>query len=129
MGVVAAVRRALIGDAEPLPPSLAARWPELREVRYRRGGVPPRVAGWLLGESSVAAITLWRTIYLGQGADASAELLLHELQHVHQFEASRAFPVRYLWESVRRGYLQNRFEVEARRYAAQRLGATGNDSL
>jgi len=54
--------------------------------------------------------------------DPSAELLLHELRHVHQFEA-RAFPILYLWESLRRGYVRNRFEVDARAYAASRLKA------
>jgi hypothetical protein len=32
--------------------------------------------------------------------------------------------VRYLWESARRGYFANRFEVDAREYAAQRLHRT-----
>ncbi len=32
-----------------------------------------------------------------------------------------AFPILYLWESLRRGYVQNRFEVDARAYAATRL--------
>jgi len=52
------------------------------------------------------------------------ELALHELRHVHQFESSLAFPILYLWESVRRGYVRNRFEVDARAYAAARLNAT-----
>jgi hypothetical protein len=50
-----------------------------------------------------------------------AELLLHEFRHVQQFEASPTFPLRYLFESVRRGYFANRYEVDAREYATQRL--------
>ena len=48
-------------------------------------------------------------------------LLLHELRHVHQFEASLAFPLLYLWESLVHGYKDNRFEADARAYAAHRL--------
>lgn len=49
------------------------------------------------------------------------ELLLHELRHVDQFEDTAAFPILYVWESFRRGYTMNRFEVDARAYAAARL--------
>ena len=69
----------------------------------------------------MSAITLWRTIWLAPEIVPSAELLLHEFRHVTQFEASSAFPLLYLWESVRRGYVGNRFEVDARAYAATRL--------
>ena len=93
----------------------------LASVRFRRGGLPPRVGGWMLLRETAAAITLWNTVWLAPGAPCSAELLLHELRHVHQFQASPGFPIRYLWESVRRGYSRNRFEVDARRYAASML--------
>lgn len=97
------------------------RFPELGVARYRRGGLPPRVAGWFLGIHSVAAVTLWRTVWLGDHTTLDPELLLHESRHVAQFGASRAFPVAYVWESLRRGYWNNRFEADAREYAAQRL--------
>ena len=113
--------RYLIGRPEELSRELVQRWPELGAARYRRGGLPPRVAGWCLGQRSVAAITLWRTIWLDDGVDADAELLLHESRHVTQFGASMAFPVLYVWESLRRGYWNNRYEVDARAYAAQRI--------
>lgn len=111
----------LIGRAVTLPEPVLARWPELRRVRWRRGGLPPRVGGWCLGQSTVAAITLGRTVYLAPAAPFAPELLLHEFRHVHQFEAARAFPFRYVWESIRRGYHRNRFEVDARAFAARRL--------
>jgi hypothetical protein len=116
------VVRALIGQPLSLPPALVDRFPELASVRWRRGGLPPRVAGLFLGCSSVAAITLWRTVFLGPRARLDAELLLHELRHVHQFQASPAFPLLYLWESLFRGYYRNRFEADARSYAARRVG-------
>ncbi len=111
----------LIGRAEPLPLSLAERFPELGAARYRRGGLPARVAGWMLGQRSVSAITLWRTVFLAPEVPMSAELLLHELGHVHQFEAGVTFPVRYLWASARLGYHANPYEAEAQAFAVERL--------
>jgi hypothetical protein len=120
---MALLQRALTllwGEAEALPAALLARYPELRRARVRRGGLPPRIGGWFLGYSSVAGIALGRTIWLGRKVPPSADLLLHELCHVHQFEAIPAFPIRYAWESLRRGYHHNRFEVDARQFALER---------
>ena len=85
--------------------------------------MPPRVGGWALGARSVAAITLWRTIFVAPGVSLEPELLLHELGHVRQFGASAAFPLRYLWESLRRGYAANRYEADADAFATARLTA------
>ena len=111
----------LLGAPVQLPPELLERYPELSGARWRRGGLPPRVGGWVLGLRSVAAITLWRTVFLAPDVPITAELLLHELRHVHQFEASRAFPAMYVLESLRRGYSRNRFETDARTWAARRV--------
>lgn len=128
MGVSTAVGRsagriiaAVIGRRTTLPPRLTDRYPELARVRWRRGGLPVRVGGWCLGRSTVSAITLWRTIWMAPGVSPTAALLLHELRHVEQFEETRLFPILYLWESLTRGYLRNRFEVEARAYADTRM--------
>ncbi|MBA3891724.1 MAG: DUF4157 domain-containing protein [Gemmatimonadaceae bacterium] len=112
---------ALLGVPHVLPERLQAEFPELRHVRWRLGGLPPRVGGWCLGRRTVSAITFRRTVFLAPEARVSAELLLHELAHVRQFEESPAFPLRYLWESIRRGYYMNRFEVDARAFAADRV--------
>jgi hypothetical protein len=112
---------AILGRAAQLPPHLAAEYPELRGARYRIGGLPLRIGGWSLGSSSVSGITLWRTIWVEPGLGWEAELLLHEIRHVQQFQASVSFPLQYVWESLRRGYHANRFEVDARRYASARL--------
>lgn len=114
----------ILGREIALPDALGKRHPELAGIRLRRGGLPVRVGGWALGQSSVAAITLWRTVFVAHGVALEAELLLHELRHVHQFEASTAFPIRYLWESVRRGYRANRYEADARTYAAAQVRAS-----
>ena len=100
---------------------MVAAYPELGTARFRVGGLPPHVGGWMLGRRSVAAITLWRTVFVAPGVRLDPALLLHELGHVRQFEASAAFPVRYLWESLRRGYEANPYEADAERYAEHRL--------
>ena len=118
---------AVVGRAVELPPQLTERYPELRDARYRTGGLPLRVGGWTLGARTVSGITLWRTIWLAPGGEYEAELLLHEIRHVQQFQASASFPVRYIWESLRRGYYQNTFELDAREYASTRV-VRRNDS-
>ena len=120
-GALAAAVESLVGVPLELPHQLVGLFPELAAVRFRRGGLPPRVGGWMLGQPTVAAITLWRTIYVAPGVRLDPALLLHELGHVRQFEASAAFPLRYVWESLRRGYSGNRYEADAERYAVDRL--------
>jgi hypothetical protein len=112
---------AVIGWPIELPARMTERFPDLASVRWRRGGIPVRVGGLFLGRTSVAAITLWRTVFLSPAALLEPELLLHELRHVHQFESNLAFPLLYLWESLVHGYKRNRFEVDARAYAARRV--------
>jgi hypothetical protein len=124
-GAIASAAQALIGRPALVPTELAARYPELAEVRWRRGGLPVRIGGWCLGQRSVSAITLWRTIWLAPNVRLTDELALHERRHVTQFEASAAFPFQYLWESATRGYVRNRFEVDARAYAASRVRRGG----
>lgn len=127
MGVVDQTLNALVGRSAPLPAALVARYPELGAIRLRTGGLPPRVAGWFLGRRTVSAITLWRTVFAAPDAPLDAELLLHELRHVHQFQGSSAFPVLYLWESLRRGYHDNRYEADARKFAAYRVRDSRSD--
>ena len=117
------IRDALVGHSVVLPPQLADRFPELTAAHYRRGGLPVRVGGWCLGRATVDAITLWGTVWLAPAVPLTADLLLHEVRHVQQFQASPAFPVRYLWESLCRGYHRNRYEADARAYARARLAA------
>ena len=120
-GPLRALASVLLGRAARLPDSLLRDYPELAEARWRRGGLPPRIGGWCLGRSSVAAITLGRTIFLAPRAPLAPELLLHELRHVHQFAADRAFPLRYVWGSLRHGYARNPYETDACRFAARRV--------
>ena len=127
MGIVARLASALTGERIQLPAELLSRYPDLADATYRRGGLPVRIAGWALGMSSAAAITLWNTVFLAPEVRLDAELLLHELRHVHQFSEHKAFPVSYLWQSLRYGYTRNAYEVDARRYSASRLGTVDKD--
>lgn len=115
----------LIGTPVALDAALLARWPELAGARFRRGGLPPRVPMWFFGSRHVA-VTLWGWVFLSLAIEPSTELLLHELRHVQQFHSVRAFPLRYLWELVRRGYVDNRYEVDARAWATARLTEAGS---
>jgi hypothetical protein len=113
--------QSLAGAPDRLPADMAASWPELAGIRWRRGGLPPRFGGWLLGRPTVAGVTLWRTVYLAPGVEWEPQLLLHEYRHVEQFAGSALFPLLYLWESLVRGYSGNRYEADADLWAARRL--------
>jgi hypothetical protein len=91
--------------AEAVPPG----------VTFRAGRLVPAIGG-ILGrmKGPAAAVTLGRTIVVHPGAPLSRRLLVHELTHVRQWEQDRWFPVRYAVESLRRGYWNNRYELEAR---------------
>lgn len=110
-----------MGEHFALPDALTDRYPELLSLQFRRGGLPLRVGGWMLGQSTVAAITLGRTIFLAPHTRLDPELLLHEFRHVQQFSERKMFPFHYIWQSLRRGYYANRYEADARTYAAGRL--------
>lgn len=78
----------------------------------------------------MAATTRRRRIYLRGSAArfyADPELVLHEYFHVlRQWEVSTLTRVGYLVESLRRGYRHNRFEVEARAFAAANIRRYAN---
>lgn len=120
--------RRLLGSPMVLSPDVLARFPELHGARFRAGGLPVRVGGWLLGRSRVDAVTLWRTVFVAREIEPSPELLLHELRHVQQFCGSRTFPFRYIWETIRRGYSGNLFERDARSFAASRVSDPASPS-
>jgi Domain of unknown function (DUF4157) len=73
------------------------------------------------------ATTRRNTIYLRGSAEEffrDPELLLHEYYHVlRQWNPGRMSVWTYLAEWLRRGYLQNRYERHARRFASRRRDA------
>jgi len=72
-------------------------------------------------KSAQVAIVWKNTIYLHNTSKndflEDKRWVRHELKHVEQFNYYGAIPfvVRYLWESLKKGYYNNRYEVEARR--------------
>jgi hypothetical protein len=79
-----------------------------------------KIAAKKLKADSVAMV-LGKTIHLHNTIKASflndERWLKHELCHIKQFKEHGyfLFVVKYLWESLRKGYYNNRFEVEARK--------------
>ncbi len=67
-----------------------------------------------------AAIVIHRTIHLWgiSKADFQAQLryVNHEFQHLYQYQqlGTIRFLIEYLIESIRKGYYENKFEIEAR---------------
>ena len=78
-----------------------------------------KIAAKKLKADSVAMV-LGKTIHLHNTSKTSflndERWLKHELCHIRQFKQYGYFNfvVRYLWESLKKGYYNNRFEVEAR---------------
>lgn len=83
-----------------------------------------KIAAVKLRSSSVAMV-LGNTIHLHNASKneflQNQRWLKHELCHVRQFQQHGyiLFIIKYLWETVKKGYYNNRFEAEAR--AAEEL--------
>ena len=75
--------------------------------------------------SSSAAMVLGKTIHLHNTSKdeflQNKKWVKHELCHVRQFNQHGylLFLAKYVWESLKKGYYNNKFEVEAR--AAEEL--------
>jgi hypothetical protein len=89
------------------------------KVRIKEGSLFARLAARKLKANAVAMV-LGTSIHLW---NVSREEFLkrkgwvnHELEHVRQFKqyGFLRFCALYIWESARRGYHNNRFEVQAR---------------
>lgn len=106
-----------IGDPMAVPEFAAA--PDLPpDVRFRAGRLVPWIGGVLARMSApAAAVTLGRTIVVNPATALTPELVEHELTHVRQWRADPLFPVRYTLATLRHGYHDNPYEVEARRAA------------
>jgi len=73
-----------------------------------------------------AGLTLWNRVYIRRthesinfANEATIDLLFHELAHVLQFARSPIlFPFKYLYRTMRHGYWDNPYEIEARELAA-----------
>ncbi len=89
------------------------------KVRIKEGTLFARMAARKLKSNNVAAV-LGNTIHLWNVSREEflqrTPWVVHEIEHVRQFQRYGfvRFSVLYLWESARKGYYNNRFEVEAR---------------
>lgn len=111
-----------LGQRMPLPPACRATALPAGVV-LRCGGWIPALGGLLARTAGpAAAVTLRNTVVVHPRARLTPRLLAHELEHVRQWRADRWFPLRYTWETLRRGYHDNRYEVQARA-AAERAAA------
>ena len=70
--------------------------------------------------TSAVAMVLGNTIHLYNTSKAeflqNEKWVKHELCHIRQYRQHgfAVFIIKYLWESIQKGYYNNRFEVEAR---------------
>ena len=78
-----------------------------------------QIAAWKLRSGSVA-IVMGNTIHLHNTTReeflSNERWLKHELCHIQQFQQYGyvSFIIKYLLESIRNGYYNNKYEVEAR---------------
>jgi len=116
--------RLLLGDRMELPTELAGEILP-RGVTVRRGRLVPALGGILIRlRGPAAAVTLRRTIVVGPGIRLTPALLAHELTHVRQWRSEPFFPLRYCLATLRHGYLNNPYEIEARAVAAASTSAS-----
>ena len=93
---------------------------DLRHIRIKEHSFLAKLASRKLGQSPMA-IVFGNCIHL-YGVSRLDFLqdrrwLRHEMEHIRQFRkfGLLRFIILYLWESLRKGYYNNRFEIEARR--------------
>jgi hypothetical protein len=91
----------------------------MMQFRIREKSWLARIAARKL-KSPRMTIVVGHTIYLHGVSQATfladEKWLRHELAHIAQYEryGTTGFLLRYLYESMKHGYRQNRFEAEAR---------------
>lgn len=96
-----------------------SRHKDAYRVAIKENSLIAKVAALKLGAKRLA-IVVNKNIYLyntdKQSFVKNTTWLLHELKHVEQYRrlGTLKFIIKYLLESIRHGYHNNKFEVEAR---------------
>lgn len=91
----------------------------MKEVGIKENSLLARVAAYKL-KTKQCAIVINRTIHLHNTSRgdfmANRKWLLHELKHVEQYQryGTTRYIILYLYETMRKGYYNNRFEEEVR---------------
>jgi hypothetical protein len=89
------------------------------DFRIKENSFIARIAAWKLSAKRVA-IVVGRTIHLHNTAKEEflkdERWVKHELCHIRQYQQLGIFKfiTLYLWESMKHGYHNNKFEAEAR---------------
>jgi hypothetical protein len=92
---------------------------DMAGIRIKENSFLARIAALKLRSGRVAMV-LGKTIHLCNVSKAdflqNERWVKHELCHIQQYRKHGFIPflVKYLWESIRHGYYNNKFEVEAR---------------
>jgi len=60
---------------------------------------------------NISGCCFYNYILLGCYKDRK-KTLLHELQHFYQFRSIRWFPIKYLLQTIRNGYWNNKYEKQ-----------------
>lgn len=93
-----------------------------------------RIARLVLGNKSAVAMVIGQTVHLSGASRAEfladAEWVAHEEVHLRQYREFGLLPFlwKYLLESARVGYYQNKYEVEAREGAQRAVAARRNQA-
>ncbi len=72
---------------------------------------------WLMRQAGFLGWTsFWRVIYVLPGQEHNHRLLRHERAHLEQIERDGRllFAIKYSWWTLRHGYWNNPYEIEAR---------------
>lgn len=91
----------------------------LSSVRIKENSWIAKIAAKKIQTNNVA-IVIGKTIYLHNSTTndllQNKKWLKHEMCHVKQFQQHGffSFIIKYLWESLKKGYYKNKYEVEAR---------------
>ena len=92
---------------------------KLPDVKIKEKSWLAAIAAWKLGSNSVAMV-IGKTIHLHNVSKAdflsNEKWVKHELCHIRQSreEGHIVFILKYLLESIRNGYYNNKYEKEAR---------------
>lgn len=90
-----------------------------KEFIIKENSLLAKIAAFKLGSRQVAMV-LGKTIHLHNTTKdeflQNPRWVKHELCHVRQFKQHGYVPfiIKYLWESIRSGYYNNKYEAEAR---------------
>ena len=100
----------------------------METIRTQTNSPLARIARLVLGNKANVAMVIGRTVHLSGASRAQfladAEWVAHERVHLRQFREHGFLPFlwKYLVESARVGYYQNKYEVEAREEARRLSG-------